>query len=288
MPNRLIREGLMESEAVLSLPVEGRWLFVIVLLSADDLGLFEATEFKLARRADVNRDLAGKLLSMLADSDLIRLYEDDGKRYGFIPKFRQRLQIKRTKHPLPPEALMADDEDAMNKINNLASKTSDAHPMDSCGTTSAHPSEPEPEPEQEGRVPVSQNSSSSSIPRRRRKAANRVPDCPYDDIVKAYHELLPELPPVRVLKPASKRAKAILELWKWVLTSSKSDGGRRATTVQEGVQWMRGYFQRARDNDFIMGRTPRGAGHENWEADIDYLCSEKGMKQVIEKTKVVT
>lgn len=275
----------MESEAVLSLPVEARWLFVIIMLSADDLGLFEATEFKLARRADVSRELAGKLLAMMADVDLVRLYEINGKRYGFIPKFGQRLQIKKTKHPLPPAAFYSDDLDTLNKINSLASKTSDGQTLDSGDADDWQP--PEAEAEAEGRVPVSQNSTSSSIPRRRRKAANRVPDCPYDDIVKAYHELLPELPPVRVLKPASKRARAILELWKWVLTSSKSDGGRRATTVQEGVQWMRGYFQRARDNDFIMGRTPRGAGHENWEADIDYLCSEKGMKQVIEKTKVV-
>lgn len=276
----------MESEAVLSIPVEARWLFIIIMLSADDVGLFEAKEFRLARRSDLNQDLVGKLLLMLADADLIRFYEVDGKRYGFIPKFGQRLQIKKTKYPLPPAAFYSDDADTINKINNLMSKTVDGQMMHIGDTDDVQP--PEAESEAEGRVSVSQNSSSSSIPRRRRKAANRVPDCPYDDIVKAYHELLPELPPVRVLKPASKRAKAILELWKWVLTSSKSDGGRRATTVQEGVQWMRGYFQRARDNDFIMGRTPRGAGHENWEADIDYLCSEKGMKQVIEKTKVVT
>lgn len=283
MPNRLIREGLMESEAVLSLPVEGRWLFVIIILSADDVGLFEATEFKLARRADVNRDLAGKLLGMLADADLIRLYEVGGKRYGFIPKFRQRLQIKTSKHPFPPRAIYQDDSDALNKINDLASKTTVGAPVGSSCASDGQP--PEAEVEAEGKVSVSQNSSSSSIPRRRRKAADTVPACPYEEIVKAYHELLPELPAVRVFKPGSKRSKAILELWKWVLTSTKADGIRRATTVSEGVHWMRDYFGRARDNDFIMGRTKRSEGHEQWEADIDFLCSEKGMKQVIEKTK---
>lgn len=285
MPNRLVREGLMESEAVLSLPVEGRWLFVIILLSADDVGLFEATEFKLARRADVNRDLAGKLMQMLADADLVRLYEVDKKRYGIIPKFRQRLQIKTSKHPLPPRALYEDDLDALNKINDLASRTSVGAPVGSGCATVGQPSEAELELEAEGKVSESQNSSSSSSPRRRRKA-NDVPPCPFDDIVTVYHEVLPELPGVRIIKTGGPRHKAVAALWNWVLTSTKTGGIRRATNREEGLAWIRDYFVRARANDHIMGRTARGAGFENWEADLDYLCSERGMKQVIEKTRV--
>lgn len=119
MPNRLIRDGLLESEAVLSLPVEARWLYLSILLSADDVGLFEATPFRLARRADIRRELADKLVQMLADSDLIRLYRVDGKAYGFVPKYGQRIQIQRAKYPIPPGELLHGDDDAINKINNL-------------------------------------------------------------------------------------------------------------------------------------------------------------------------
>lgn len=123
MANRLIRDGLIESEAVLSLPVEARWLYVTVLLSADDVGLFEATEFHLARKADLNRPLVGKLLQMLVDADLVRLYQGPGMRQlGFIPRFRQRLQIQRSRLHAPPPALYADDEDAVKKFNDLAAK----------------------------------------------------------------------------------------------------------------------------------------------------------------------
>lgn len=274
----------MESEAVLSLPVEARWLFVIILLSADDVGLFEATEFKLARRADVNRDLAGKLLAMLADADLVRLYQVDGKRYGVIPKFRQRIQIKTLKHPPPPRALYADDNDALNKFNDLSSKTTVGAQLGSSCRADAQPSEAEVEAEKF--ISESQNPTGSSPPRRRRKAAD-TPPCPYEQIVQAYHEVLPELPGVRVLKPSGRRQKAIAETWKWVLTSIKADGQRRATTKEEGIAWFREYFVRARDSDWIMGRVQRGLGHQNWEADIDYLCSEAGMKRVIEKTRTV-
>ena len=281
MPNRLIREGLMEAEAMLSVPVEARWLFVIIMLSADDLGLFEATVFKLARRADVNRDLAGNLMQMLADADLIRLYEVDGKRYGFIPKYRQRVQIQNTKHPLPPVALYQDDSDALNKINKLASKTSVGAPVGSGWTTDAQPSEAEAEVEAKKRV------SGSTNPRPRRKAADRLPNCPYALIADLYHEVLPEWPRARML--GKKREAGMASLWRFVLTSTKSDGSRRATDADQAMAWIRSYFDRARANEFLMGRAtnsvPGGPGHENWQPDIDFLMTEKGMKQVIEKTK---
>jgi len=152
MPNRLIREGLLESEAVLSLTIEARWLYIAICLTADDMGLFEATEFRLARRADLKKEHIQRLLSMLNDVDLIRLYSDGKKTFGIIPKFRQRLQIKRIKYPIPPESLYSDDEDAVEKFNKLkylASKTTDTQQMDSSWIADAQPPEPELEPEPE-------------------------------------------------------------------------------------------------------------------------------------------
>ena len=130
MPSRLIREDMLDSERVLALPIEARWLFVTIMLSADDLGIFEATAFKIARRSDLRRETVDQLLGMLRDADLVRLYEADGKRFGFIPRFRQRIQIKFIKRPLPPPEMLADDDDASNKIKALASKTTVGQRMD--------------------------------------------------------------------------------------------------------------------------------------------------------------
>ena len=152
MPNRLVRDGLLESEAVLSLTIEARWLYIAICLTADDMGLFEATEFRLARRADLKKEHIQRLLSMLNDVDLIRLYSDGKKTFGIIPKFRQRLQIKRIKYPIPPESLYIDDEDAVEKFNKLkliALKTTDTQQLDSSSVSVAQQSEPEPEPELE-------------------------------------------------------------------------------------------------------------------------------------------
>lgn len=112
---------------------------------------------------------------------------------------------------------------------------------------------------------------------------DKLPSCPVDAIVGLYHEQLPELPSVKLL--SDKRKRALRKVWRWVLTSKKSDGQPRATTAEEACTWLRGYFGRARKNDFLMGRGPRTAEHANWQCDLDFLLTDNGMKHVIEKTK---
>jgi len=268
MPNRLIREGLMESEAVLSLPVEARWLFIIIILSADDLGLFEATEFKLARRADVNRDLAGKLMQMIADADLVRLYEVGGKRYGFIPKFRQRLQIKRTKHPLPPDALYLDDEDASSKINDLATKTTVGHPLDNGNATVGQPSEPEPEPEDK----------KSSTKTSQRQAADRLPDCPHLDLIGLFGKHLPMLPQPKPELWRGRKAAAMKARWVWTLTTKSSKTGELYACDADSA---RGFFDRffgyVAKSDFLTGRNGAWTG-----CNLAWLMNEENFAKAIE------
>jgi hypothetical protein len=111
-----------------------------------------------------------------------------------------------------------------------------------------------------------------------------LPPCPSKAVIDLYHQVLPELP--RAVLVTDKRKKAIGGLWRFVLTSSRADGTRRAQTADQALTWIRDYFERARANDFLMGRTPRSGEHANWRCDLDFLLTEKGMKHVIEKTEV--
>lgn len=113
--------------------------------------------------------------------------------------------------------------------------------------------------------------------------ADPLPRCDTQSVVDLYHEVLPELPAVRLMNDG--RRKAIASLWKFVLTCKRSDGTPRATNAAEAMNWIRGYFARARENDFLMGRGSKGAGHESWQCDLDFLLSDKGKKHVIEKTQ---
>ena len=111
----------------------------------------------------------------------------------------------------------------------------------------------------------------------------KLPTCPHQSLIDLYHEVLPNLPAVRLMP--DKRKKSISGFWTFVLTSKKADGTPRATTADDATAWVRQYFERARDNDFLMGRSKRGADHSGWECDLDFLLSDKGRIQVIEKTK---
>jgi hypothetical protein len=114
-------------------------------------------------------------------------------------------------------------------------------------------------------------------------SAAKLPTCPIQTLINLYHEILPNLPAVRL--ETDSRKKALRKVWGWVLTSKRSDKTPRATTAEEALEWFRNYFARASENDFLMGRTHRGGEHANWKCDLDFLLTEKGMKHVIEKTQ---
>lgn len=129
------------------------------------------------------------------------------------------------------------------------------------------------------------NGTSSSPAATRKPIKAKTPDipCPYEAILSAYHEALPSLPKAKLLP--QKRKDAMRRLWAWVLSSSKSDGAKRANNGEEALAWIREYFGRANANDFLLGRTARSAEHAGWQCDIDFLLTDAGMKQVIEKTQ---
>lgn len=114
-------------------------------------------------------------------------------------------------------------------------------------------------------------------------SADKLPTCPAQKVIDLYHEVLPELPAVRLMNAS--RQRAIRKVWTFVLTSKTGDNRPRATNAAEALDWLRRYFLRARDNDFLMGRTPRTGEHANWQCDFDFLLTDKGMKHVIEKTQ---
>lgn len=266
MASRLIRDDMLDSERVQTLPIEARWLYVTMLLSADDVGLFEVNAFRLGRRASIDQLKVPVLVQCLADADLIRLYESDGKRFGFMPRFRQRLQIKRAKHPMPPTALMQDDEDALNKIKQLAANP----PMDNGdppNSTVAQPSEPELEPEEEKEELKLFVDTAVAVPTKYRR-----PACPSEALVELYHKHLPSLPAVEILSDGRKRT--LSARWAQVCGESKFD--RSA-----GLEWFSWFFARVATSKFLMGQT-KGKNGNYFRCSFEFLLTPEKFVRVIE------
>jgi hypothetical protein len=112
---------------------------------------------------------------------------------------------------------------------------------------------------------------------------DKLETCPTEKIVQLYNQTLHELPSVKLM--TDKRKKAIGKFWRFVLTSKKSDGKPRAENSEQALDWIDAYFLRVLENDFLMGKTGRTGEHSKWQCDLDYLLTDKGMTQVIEKTR---
>lgn len=105
MPDRIVRDELLRSHRYRTLSSDTvRLLFLHLLLTVDNLGNAEATSTAIGDvlHRNVDAQTAAKLLSELADADLVRSYQVGGKPYLHIPRFRQRLKYLGSKHPRPP------------------------------------------------------------------------------------------------------------------------------------------------------------------------------------------
>lgn len=129
MPSRVIRSELLESDRWLGLThaVE-RLAYVVLLLRADDLATCDASDGQLVRWwrdpcGVKGREDALRILEALAEADLVRPYEADGKRYVFIPRFRQRFRARSFKRPPPPEALLHDEQVVLENIKEIKDRT---------------------------------------------------------------------------------------------------------------------------------------------------------------------
>ncbi|MBU3539048.1 hypothetical protein [Polynucleobacter sp. UK-Gri1-W3] len=109
MPQRVIREELLTSEAYWNVCDEAKILFVHLLLCADDTARYTGNNWSLRARCFSGRSMEANrmevLLSELADQDLVRLYDSAGVRFIFIPRFQQRLRYPKSKFPAPPAGI---------------------------------------------------------------------------------------------------------------------------------------------------------------------------------------
>ena len=122
MPNRLVREALLDSDRYWAVTIEARQLFWHLMLLADDFGCVSLAPAFIRRRCfddGPSQEKIDRLVTQLMDVDLIRVYGDNGARYAFIPRFQQRLKRFTLKHPEPPAAIVNDDDDAKAKFQKI-------------------------------------------------------------------------------------------------------------------------------------------------------------------------
>ncbi len=108
MPNRILREGILTSERVNALNWEAEVFYRRLMSVVDDFGRFTAHPsllraalypLKLDTVRDANME---RLLAIVEQASLVRVYEVAGKRFLEMLDFRQQVRAKESKYPPPP------------------------------------------------------------------------------------------------------------------------------------------------------------------------------------------
>lgn len=108
---RLIRSSILTSESVAKLTWGAEVFYRRLMHVADDYGRYDARlpvlranlyPLQLANVSEANID---KWRSECSKAGLVSIYQVAGKEFLLIHKFGQRLQIKRSKFPAPPDGL---------------------------------------------------------------------------------------------------------------------------------------------------------------------------------------
>lgn len=119
MPNRILREGLLDSERLRLAGEAAEVLFVRLTLVADDFGRFDGRVTVICRRCwplggPDDKDVLERLVK-LTEQRLVIAYEVDGKPFIFIPNFKQRTRSSKSKFPDPPPGLQSNDGPTADK-----------------------------------------------------------------------------------------------------------------------------------------------------------------------------
>lgn len=128
----------------------------------------------------------------------------------------------------------------------------------------------------QGQPELFQNLEGQSVPVKRSKSV--FPPCPYARIVELYHEKLPSLPQVVKITPS--RRSAIGARWRDICEDIRSDGDE--VTEAKALENFGMFFDRVAHSDYLMGRTPRSSGHQNWRCNLDFLMRQQPFFKVIE------
>lgn len=120
MPDRVLRQNILTSDAVNQLSWAGEVFYRRLMSVADDFGRYEARpsilraflySLKLDRVSDSD---VVKWLGECSKAGLVRIYSVDNKEYLEILKFDQRLRIMKSKYPDPADKCQQMTADVSN------------------------------------------------------------------------------------------------------------------------------------------------------------------------------
>jgi hypothetical protein len=108
-------------------------------------------------------------------------------------------------------------------------------------------------------------------------SADKLPPCPHQKVLALFAEKLPELPQPKPELWEGQRAKDLSARWKWLLTKTRQNGERYATTEAEALEWLGRYFGYVAASDFLSGKDGKWTG-----CDLGWLMKADNFAKVVQ------
>lgn len=258
---RNIKPGIMANERLAELPFEVRLLFIYCWMLADREGRLEDRPKRIAALAlPYDRDVdVDNLLNQLAGAGFITRYMVGELAVIQISNF--------AKHQAPHV------RESASELPSLEQGTAKVVTKHNLGSAEASPRSPDSLIPDSLIGDIEANASVTS-----KLATPEKPACPAEEIVKLYHEAMPDNPKVRVLNDA--RRKTIRARWKEAASLDCKPFGYNDR--DEGLDAWRRFFEVCAESDFLTGRAQPQPGKPPFVADIDFLMSPAGFAKCLE------
>lgn len=109
--------------------------------------------------------------------------------------------------------------------------------------------------------PTEQNRTEADTEQSRADTEASPPPCPHNEIIKIYHETLPELPPVKSWNESSQ---------------AKMKARWREDPERQALDWWRSFFsEQIRKSDFLMGRV------KEFNATLDWIVGPQNFQKIL-------
>lgn len=225
---RNIKPGFFENEDLPEVPPMGRLLFIGLWLLADREGRLEYRPKRIKAKLFPYEECdVDSYCCQLEQLNFLKRYEISGTQYIQIVKFKEHQKP----HPNEKASEIPPPTGVISGREKVESTQADSLNDDSLN-------------EEVGGT------------------ESKIPPCPYEEIVEAYHRHLPTLPKVMKLTPA--RKKAVQARW------------REEPAHREEGFWD-DFFRHAASQPFLLGDNPR-----KWTADFEWLMKQANFWKVVE------
>lgn len=261
---RTIKPDFFTSEDIVSRSPLARLLYIATWLEADREGRFvwKPKTLKLRYLPGDNCDIEA-VAKELIDAGLIIPYDVDGQQFAEIPSFTRHQVINNRETASEIPTRIADASPTRAPRDNDASPTRD----DATGTPLV--GRERKGKEGKGSKPTSDEVGSAQ------PAADHLPVCPHQEIIKLYGKHLPTLPQPRAWE--GQRANNLRARWRWVLTAKNRKGDRYSTDAASALAFFDRFFGYVAASDFLTGRDGKWPG-----CDLAWLVKAENFAKVIE------